>query len=202
VTVKHIGDREVKCRNLTVANSIVGANVMAIGHVTARDIVGGRIVCAGSVTADHLGDEWCTPTFIQVGINPYEQALYNVACQQRGKALLHIHDVEDHCRIQGVRVKEAMAARSLEAPVLVAELRTLMQDRENALAMVARCDQVIAGYREHNAKLEALVAMARIDVKRTLNAGVTVCFGEYPPFTVQDKLAATLLFAKDGKIAK
>jgi uncharacterized protein (DUF342 family) len=202
ITARHIEGREVKCRNLVVSNSIVGGKIMALGHVTARDIIGGSIVCSGTIICDHLGDPWATPTSLHVGVNPYEETLFAVASKERARAMFQIHDLEDRCRIEAIHLRGALTGGKgkAAAAAIEARLRGYLEEREKVRALVERCDKVIAEHAEYITKSAALVAMAKVEAKRELNPGVTVAFGPYPVFSVNEALKSTVLYCKDGRV--
>lgn len=201
ILARHIEEREIKCRSLAVANSVIGATVYALGHVAAREIVGGRILCSGSLTCDRLGDELGTPTEIQVGVNPYEQALYAAVCAERDRAMFLLQESEERCRNLSAKVNQGALLKRSDLPALITELKRQIQERERLLAEVARCDQATAHHQQRIQETLTLVEHARVSVGKALMPGVVVRFGDAGVFTVKEPMKGTVLTCKEGVIA-
>jgi len=177
VHARHIESREVKARNVQVDFAIHFAQIRATGTVIAKEIIGGDILAAGSVTCDTLGDPDGRPTVVQVGVDPFSEALLTWAHQRGGHLDAEMLALRERCRLLAHRVQTQISAGDDHTSEDHA-LRHSLAELSDLKHTVERCQRIVAAHPEQAAHASLLVSAARIVVKRLINPGVTFRIGE------------------------
>ena len=196
---RHIESREVKARNLHVDFAIHFARIRATGTVTAKEIVGGEVLAAAAVTCDTLGDVDGRPTLIQVGVDPFEEALVAWAHVRGDHLDAELAAVRERCRMLAHRVQIMLSAGDDHAGEDLA-LRTALHDLEDLRRLDVRCKLILA---RHPSRLEAakvLVEHARITVRRLINSGVIMRIGEAAELRITKSRPGGIFWLADGRI--
>lgn len=177
LSARHIESREVKARHVHVDYAIHFARIRSTGHVTAKEIVGGEVLAAGSVTCDTLGDPDGRPTLVQVGINPFEEALVSWAHQRGDHLDRELAGGAERCRMLAHRVQTRLSAGEDHAGE-DHTLRIALAELEDLRRLAARCKAILAAHPEHREQAKTLVEHARVVVRRTVNPGTVIRIGE------------------------
>ncbi len=176
VHARHIESREVKGRNIHVDFAIHFAQVRATGDVVAKEIIGGELLAAGSVTCDTLGDADGRPTIVQVGVDPFSEALLTWAHQRGGHLDAEMLSVRERCRLLAHRVQTRLSAGDDHTSEDHA-LRDALAELTDLQRTVARCQRIISAHPDQASHAEILVSAARLVVRRLINPGVIIRIG-------------------------
>ena len=188
IRARHIQAREVKARNVTADLAIHFATIRATGRVTAKEIIGGEVLAAGSITCDTLGDPEGRPTLIQVGVNPFEEALVTWAHQRGDHLERELLLAKERTRLLAHRVQTCLSAGEDHAGDDLA-LRQALAEYADLQRIAARCREIIE---QHPARLEkaaALLSHAYVEVRRRINPGVTIRIGEDAELVIREPQA-------------
>ena len=176
IHARHIESREVKARNVLVDFAIHFAQVRATGTVVAKEIIGGDVLAAGSVTCDTLGDPDGRPTVVQVGVDPFSEALLTWAHQRGDHLGAEMLAVRERCRLLAHRVQTQLSAGDDHLSEDHA-LRHALAELADLKLTVERCQRIVAAHPDQAAHASMLVSAARIVVKRLINPGVILRIG-------------------------
>ena len=177
VHARHIESREVKARNVQVDFAIHFAHIRATGTVVAKEIIGGDILSAGTVTCDTLGDPDGRPTVVQVGVDPFSEALLTWAHQRGDHLGAEMLAVRERCRLLAHRVQTQISAGDDHTSEDHA-LRHSLAELADLQHTVERCKRIVAAHPDQAAHAAILVSAARIVVKRLINPGVILRIGD------------------------
>ncbi len=200
LTARHIESREVKCRHLHVDYAIHFARIRATGHVTARDIMGGEVLAAGSLTCDTLGDPDGRPTLVQVGVNPFEEALVVWARGREDHLDAEIVAARERCRLLAHRVQTLLSAGE-DHTGDDRQLRQALLALDDLRRLDQRCRAILAA---HPARLEEaalLTAAARITVRKRLNPGTILRIGDGAERIIREPTGPGMFFRAGDQIA-
>ena len=184
IRARHIASREVKARNVHADFAIHFAKILATGRVSAKEIIGGEILAAGGVTCDTLGDPDGRPTIIQVGVDPFEEALVTWAQSRGGHLASEITACKARCQLLAHRVQTQLSAGD-DHTSEDAALRLALAELADLARVETRCQTIIARHPEHLEHAHALLAQAYVEVRRLVNPGTIVRIGEGAEVTIR-----------------
>ncbi len=185
--------REVKGRDVEVAGSVRFSRVLATGSVTAKEIIAGRLIAAGSLTCEMLGSLEGSRTQVQVGIDPYEEALVMAAQQEQGRHAREVVRLKERCKLLAHKLGHQEPVAEGDDDPLSDDLRTALGDFAKACTHLAECEAVIARHEEQLQASNRSTASAIVSVRRTAHPGVEVLIGELARTEVREALH-TLVF--------
>ena len=200
LVARYITGREVKGRDIEVAGSVRFSRVLATGAVTAKEIIAGRLIAAGSLACEVLGSPEGSRTQVQVGIDPYEEALYMAAQQEQGRHAREVVRLKERCKLLAHKLGQQLPVAEGEDDPLSDDLRTALGDFAKACTHLAECEAVIT---RHEAQLGAgnrNAANAIVTVRRTAHPGVEVLIGELARTEVREALAAPVFRFQAGAV--
>lgn len=191
IHARHIQSREVKARNVHVDFAIHFAQIRATGDVAAKEIIGGEVLAAGSLTCDVLGDPDGRPTIVQVGVDPFSEALRTWAEVRGGHLDAEMLAMRERCRLLAHRVQTRISAGDDHTSEDHA-LRHALAELADLQHTVERCQRIISAHPDQAAQAEILVSAARIVVRRMINPGVILRIGDGVELTITlSRLGAT-----------
>ena len=199
IRARHIESRVVKARHVHADLSIHFSSIRATGDVNAKDIIGGEILAAGSVTCDVLGDPDGQPTIIQVGVDPGAQDLMTWARERHAHLADECAVLRERCQLLAHRVQTRISAGDDHVSEDHA-LRQAVSDHADLQATALRCQNIIATHADQLAHASALVAAARIIVKRQINPGVILRIGPDIELAITEARPGGFFYRTDDRI--
>ncbi len=199
VTARHINGRTVKCRNLKINGQISGSVIFATGEVTARAIMVSQVTAPVLVAADSLGDEGEQATIVQVGVDPYANAVLESARAGIADAQAAAAALRDRCKMYSHHVKQAsLAGRDITEAA--ARLKAGLAEYEEACAKAATFEKILAEHEGAHPAADKLAAAARITVKGTVYPGVEIRIGD-ARLAIKTVMTRVTFVLKDGQIS-
>lgn len=198
IRTRYITGREVKAHDIDVAESIRNARIQATGSVTAKAIMGGSLIVAGSVVCDVLGTEDGRRASVQVGINPFEETLYQVAKREHDTFSSDVVHLKERCKLIARTIQQA--GPGSEAAVLGPQLRTAIADFTAMCNRLAHCEAILKRHDQRAERIETLSSSASVQVKRLVHAGVELIFGDNKRLELTGDLKGGRFILSDGQI--
>ena len=193
LTSKHVTGREVKCRNLIVASDIRGAQVYAIGDVTAKLIVSSKVHCGGSLTCEELGNRDEMGGSVQVGVNPLAIALWRLAAREHESISNEVGESKAACK------RIALWVRQEDDPAKRQELAHRLQEElaqyERRAKRLSECEAVL-----DNAVLRGGNNPDATVTVQQVHPGVDILIGAEAKLTITKPMGKTVFRLKDGKV--
>jgi hypothetical protein len=199
VVARYITGREVKGHDIEVLTSIRYSRILATGNVTAKEIIAGRLIAGGNVSCDMLGSEDEQRTLLQVGINPYDEALFLAAQQGQGRLGSEVVRLKERCKLLAHKISAHSQPAGAEDP-FAADLRQALQDFSAACTRLAECEAVIARHSELLADTNRASAGSTVIVRGTAHPGVEVLIGELAKVELRAPLAGPMFRYHEGAV--
>jgi uncharacterized protein (DUF342 family) len=200
LVARYITGREVKGRDIEVAGSVRFSRVLATGAVTAKEIIAGRLIAAGNLTCESLGSLEGSRTQVQVGIDPYEEALFMAAQQEQGRHAREVVRLKERCKLLAHKLGQQEPMAEGEVDPLSDDLRTALGDFAKACTHLAECEAVITRHEEQIGTGNRAAASAIVTVRRIAHPGVEVLIGELARTEVRDALQAPVFRFQAGTV--
>jgi uncharacterized protein (DUF342 family) len=200
LVARYITGREVKGRDIEVAGSVRNSRVLATGGVTAKEIIAGRLIAAGSLSCEVLGSTEGARTQVQVGIDPYEEALFMAAQQEQGRHAREVVRLKERCKLLAHKLghQEPVAAGADDP--LSGDLRTALGDFAKACTHLAECEAVITRHEEQLSTSNRNAMGASVTVRRTAHPAVEVLIGELARTELRETLTAPVFRFQAGAV--
>jgi uncharacterized protein (DUF342 family) len=200
LVARYITGREVKGRDIEVAGSVRNSRVLATGAVSAKEIIAGRLIAAGSLGCEMLGSSEGSRTQVQVGIDPYEEALYMAAQQEQGRHAREVVRLKERCKLLAHKLGVQAPVAEGEDDPLSDDLRTALGDFAKACTHLAECEAVITRHEEQLGKSNRSSASAIVTVRRTAHPGVEVLIGELARTELREALQTPVFRFQAGAV--
>jgi uncharacterized protein (DUF342 family) len=199
IVARYISSREVKGRNITVTAAITASRINATADVAAKEIAAGIIRATGTVTCDLLGNEGGQKTQVEVGINPFAQALFETAQREIKRLEAQVPAQKDRCRLIAHRVDQIPVGH--ERDDAVALLRQALQEYAHLRVKLAECEKIVADHlHNQDAALKAGLA-SRVVVRRMAFQGVEIRIAGLAHLDVWEAVRGPTFYYKDGMVA-
>ncbi len=197
VHARFIEEREVKGRDVEAKAGILHATVLATGGVRAKDIIGGRITVAGSVACTTLGSPSEVPTVIEVGVDPFADALI-VELERRCRfARDHVVELAERAKL----LAHGIERDSETVAVGVLDLRAVQGERSRLIVQIGEWEQALARAREQRVASARAPLTSTIAVSGYAHAGVELSFRDIASVRLVESTPRPRFHCVDGNIA-
>jgi uncharacterized protein len=200
IVARYITGREVKGHHFRVVTSIRSCQLLASGDVSAREIMAGHLTVAGNVTCEMLGSSDEQRTVIEVGLDPYAQALYELAKQEQGKVAESVALLKERCRLLAHRITEQEAKPDTQE-LLADDLKLALQDYASVCTRQAQCEAIIKRHEEMSSADHDRMMRSTVVVRGTAHAQVEIAIGEMARHVLRKEIQRPTFFYKDGSVA-
>lgn len=200
VVARYISGREVKGRNITSTTGITASRLLATGDIGAKELIAGWTRCAGNVVCDLLGNEGGQKTLVEVGTNPFEEALFEGAQQELKRLDGLLPSMKDHCKIVARKLEKAEPESDEHAEVST-ELREAVKAYSDACTRFAECEEIIKRHGEcAEAALKAGLG-SRITVRKVAHIGAELRIAGLAHLDLWEPLRNVTFFYKEGNVS-
>jgi len=200
VIARYITGREVKGRDFEVAGSIRHSRILATGNVTVKEIIAGRLIAAGTLTCEMLGGAEDQRTQVQVGIDPYEEALFLAAQQEQGRHAREVVRLKERCKLLAHKLNQHVPVAEGQVDPFSDDLRQALGEFAQACTHLAECETVISRHEDRLADANRIASQALVTVKRIAHPGVEVLLGDLARTELRETLHAPVFRFKDGVV--
>ncbi len=200
LVARYISGREVKARNITATTSITASRLLATGDVGAKELIAGWTRCAGNVICDLLGNEGGQKTLVEVGVNPFEENLFEGAQRELKRLEGLLPSMKDHCKVVAHKLDKTEPGSEEHADVSN-ELREAVKAYSDACTRSAECAEII---KRHGDNAEAALKAglgSRITVRKTAHVGVELRIAGLAHLDVWEPLRNVTFYYKEGNIS-
>lgn len=200
IVARYISGREVKGRNITTATSISASRILATGDVGAKEIIAGWMRCAGNIICDLLGNEGGQKTLVEVGINPFEEALYETSQREIKRLEFQIPNMKDHCKVVAHKF-DKLPPDSPERDDVSIELHKAVHDYSDAVTRQAEYEAIIKQRANNEDAMLKAALGARITVKKMAHVGVELRIAGLAHLDLWENLRVVTFRYKEGNIS-
>jgi uncharacterized protein len=193
ISAAFVREREVKCCDLVIYESIRHCDVLATGSVTAKVILGGHVKAANQVICEELGGRIEAETLVHVGVDPFIRSLVEETRKRAEEMESEVEQGKE--RVQLVQAHLNRLAKRF----MVKQNSELKHQIDN---VGVECRETIEQYHkvlaEQKASVEQLEQLksdmyadwehAKVQVAKTVFAHVTVRIGPTYYNTVMEQL--------------
>ncbi|HYE05238.1 MAG TPA: FapA family protein [Planctomycetota bacterium] len=197
VHARFIEEREVKGRDIEAKAGILHATVLATGGVRAKDIVGGRITVAGSVACTTLGSPAEVPTVVEVGVDPFADALISELDRRCRFARDHVAELGERAKL----LAHAIARNGDPVPGEASALRAVQGERTRLIAQIGEWEAALVEARERHAAVARAPLVSTVAVGGYAHAGVELRFRDVARVRLLDSTPRPRFHCVDGAIA-
>lgn len=200
LVARYISGREVKARNITATTAITASRLLATGDIGAKELIAGWSRCAGNVVCDLLGNEGGQKTLVEVGTNPFEEALFEGAQRELKRLEGLLPSMKDHCKVVAHKLDKAEPG-SEEHVDVSEELRQAVKAYSDACTRFAECEGIIKRHGD-NAELALKAGLgARITVRKMAHVGVELRIAGLAHLDVWEPLRNVNFHYKEGNVS-
>lgn len=197
VVARFIEEREVKGRDIEAKAGILHARVLATGSVTAKEIVGGHVTVAASVACTTLGSPSEVPTVIEVGVDPFADALIDELDRRCHFAREHIADLAQRAALMAHGIERAGDT----AAAGETDLRAVQGERTRLIAQVGEWEQTLTVARDQHAAAARAPLVSTIAVGGYAHPGVELRFRDVAQVRLVESVPRPRFHLEDGNIA-
>ncbi|MFW5844727.1 MAG: FapA family protein [Planctomycetota bacterium] len=186
-------EREIKCQDLVVRESLSNCLVNATGSVLAKDIGGCRIHAADNVLCETLGNRIETETLVHVGVDPFQRSQVEEARSRKAQLEEELPRAKERAKLTQVRL-DRLAKRYMgrPSPELKRELESVGSEARRALRAYREMADEIESCEATMKRLENAMysdyERSHIKAAKTVFGNVTVRIGPTYYNTVHEQI--------------